>query len=67
MQSQVAIALDKVAVTFGTEILKIIPGRVSTEIDARLSYDTEATIGKCRALYAMYEGMPEHEAAFLLD
>jgi transaldolase len=52
------VALDKVAVTFGTEILKLIPGRVSTEIDARLSYNTEATIGKCRALYAMYEGMP---------
>lgn len=52
-----AIALDVVAVTFGSEILKIIPGRVSTEIDARLSYDTAGTIAKCKTLYAMYEGM----------
>jgi transaldolase len=37
--------------------LKIIPGRVSTEIDARLSYNTQATIEKCKVLYAMYEGM----------
>jgi transaldolase len=54
---QVALALDKLAVTFGNEILKIIPGRVSTELDARLSYDTEATIAKCRQLLAMYEGI----------
>jgi len=54
-EERVAIALDVVAVTFGTEILKIIPGRVSTEIDARLSYDTEATIAKCKTLYALYE------------
>jgi len=55
LEDQVSIALDKVAVTFGGEILKIIPGRVSTEIDARLSYNTEATIAKCRVLYALYE------------
>jgi transaldolase len=55
LEEQVAIALDVVAVTFGSEILKIIPGRVSTEIDARLSYDTKATIAKCRTLYALYE------------
>jgi transaldolase len=54
-EGQLKLALDKVAVTFGNEILKIIPGRVSTEIDARLSYDTEATIAKCRTLYALYE------------
>jgi len=55
IEEQVGIALDVVAVTFGSEILKIIPGRVSTEIDARLSYDTKATIAKCKTLYAMYE------------
>jgi transaldolase len=55
LESQLSIALDKVAVTFGAEILKIIPGRVSTEIDARLSYNTQATIEKCKVLYAMYE------------
>jgi len=52
---QVCIAMDKLAVTFGSEILKIIPGRVSTELDARLSYDTQATIDKCHALYKLYE------------
>jgi len=51
----VKLSLDKLAVTFGNEILKIIPGRVSTELDARLSYDTEATIAKCKELFAMYE------------
>jgi len=55
LDEQVNVALDVVAVTFGTEILKIIPGRVSTEIDARLSYDTQATIDKCKTIYALYE------------
>ena len=40
----VALALDRLAVQFGLEILKIVPGRVSTEVDARLSFDTQATI-----------------------
>ncbi|KGG12872.1 MULTISPECIES: transaldolase [Prochlorococcus] len=48
-------ALDQVCVVFGKEILKIIPGRVSTEVDARLSYDTEATIEKARKLISLYE------------
>jgi len=49
------LAFDRLAVSFGLRILKIIPGRVSTEVDARLSYDTEATIAKGRALIAQYE------------
>lgn len=48
-------ALDKVAVNFGVEILKIVPGRVSTEIDARLSYDTDATIKKGKEILALYK------------
>ena len=48
-------ALDEISVTFGKEILKIVPGRVSTEVDARLSYDTEATITKARKLIGLYE------------
>ena len=48
-------AMDKVAVNFGLEILKIVPNRVSTEVDARLSFDTEASIAKARALIALYE------------
>jgi len=47
-------ALDEISVIFGTEILKIVPGRVSTEVDARLSYDTEATIAKARKLIGLY-------------
>jgi transaldolase len=47
-------ALDEICVIFGKEILKIVPGRVSTEVDARLSYDTEATIAKGRKLIRLY-------------
>jgi len=47
-------ALDEICVTFGKEILKIVPGRVSTEVDARLSFDTEATIAKARKLIGLY-------------
>jgi transaldolase len=47
--------IDRVLVAFGLEILKIIPGRVSTETDARLSFDTEGSIAKGRALMALYE------------
>ena len=48
-------AMDRVAVNFGLRILDIVPGRVSTEVDARLSFDTEATIRKARELIALYE------------
>jgi transaldolase len=47
--------LDRLAVNFGCEILKIIPGRVSTEVDARLSFDTAGSIAKARELIALYE------------
>lgn len=46
---------DKLAVNFGAEILKIVPGRVSTEIDARLSFDTEATIRRAHGLVELYQ------------
>ena len=46
---------DRVLVRFGLEILKIVPGRVSTEVDARLSFDTKATIAKAHELIALYE------------
>jgi len=48
-------ALDEISVIFGKEILKIVPGRVSTEVDARLSYDTEATVVKAHKLIGLYE------------
>lgn len=50
-----SLAFERLAVAFGKKILQIIPGRVSTEVDARLSYDTEATIAKGRYLISEYE------------
>jgi len=47
--------MDRLAVNFGREILKIVPGRVSTEVDARLSFDTAGTIAKARELIGLYE------------
>lgn len=52
--------MDRLIVRFGTEILRLIPGRVSTEVDARLSFDTEATVRRGERLVALYraEGVP---------
>lgn len=52
--------IDQLLVSFGLKILEIVPGRVSTETDARLSFDTEATVAKGRQLIALYEaaGIP---------
>ncbi|MEN8694278.1 MAG: transaldolase [Akkermansiaceae bacterium] len=47
--------IDRVLILFGLEILKIVPGRVSTEVDARLSFDKDATIAKAKELIAAYE------------
>jgi transaldolase len=47
--------VDQVLVRFGREILKVIPGRVSTEVDARLSFDTAATVARARHLMGLYE------------
>jgi transaldolase len=47
--------IDKVFVNFGLEILKIVPGRVSTEVDARLSFDVEGSVKKAHHLIALYE------------
>jgi transaldolase len=51
----VALAVDRLAVEFGLRILGIVPGRVSTEVDARLSFDTDATVAKGRYLIQLYE------------
>ena len=52
--------IDRLLVLFGTEILKIVPGRVSTEVDARLSFDRDGSIAKAREIIALYEkaGIP---------
>ncbi|MES2122872.1 MAG: transaldolase [Chlamydiota bacterium] len=47
--------IDKIFVNFGLEILKIVPGRVSTEVDARLSFDVEGSLKKARRLISLYE------------
>lgn len=52
---QRSLALDKVFVNFGLEILKIIPGRVSTEVDARLSFDVPGSIHKAKSFISLYE------------
>ncbi|MBS3911964.1 MAG: transaldolase [Hydrogenophaga sp.] len=52
--------MNRLLVTFGCEILKHIPGRVSTEVDARLSFDTEATVTRARRLIDLYQGEGVH-------
>ena len=53
-EQQVVDAADKLSVLVGLEILKIVPGRISTEVDSRLSFDKEASIAKAKKLIAMY-------------
>ncbi|SIP90998.1 transaldolase [Aeromonas sp. RU39B] len=57
---QIACAADRLIVAIGCEVLKHIPGRISTEVDARLSFDTEATVAKARRLIKLYaeQGIP---------
>jgi transaldolase len=54
-KAQAQAFMDKLFVSFGREILKVIPGRVSTEVDASLSFDTQATLNKARELIRLYE------------
>src|ERR1035437_7172013 len=54
-QKQVSIAMDRLMIDFGLEILKIVPGRVSTEVDARLSFDITGSVNKARSLIALYK------------
>ncbi|KAK0224886.1 hypothetical protein EDD85DRAFT_778026 [Armillaria nabsnona] len=57
IDTQVNAAMDRLLVEFGKEILAIIPGRVSTEVDARLSFDKEATKAKAKELIALYDSV----------
>ena len=65
-QEQLSSALDKVFVNFGLEILKIIPGRVSTEVDARLSFDEQGSIEKARHLISLYETAGQERKRILI-
>jgi transaldolase len=58
--------MDRLAVQFGREILDIIPGRVSTEVDARRSFDTQGTMAKARELIALYEAAGVDRARVLI-
>jgi transaldolase len=55
LEEQARWAFDKLLINFGVEILKIVPGRVSTEVDARLSFDKEGTIDKATRLIGLYK------------
>mmetsp|Transcript_2871 Transcript_2871/g.4872 ORF Transcript_2871/g.4872 Transcript_2871/m.4872 type:complete len:336 (+) Transcript_2871:72-1079(+) len=54
-EERLAVIMDKLAVNFGVEILKVVEGLVSTEVDARLSFDTEETVNRAKRIIAMYE------------
>lgn len=56
-EDQLTACIDRLFVIFGSQILKLIPGRISTEVDAALSFDTEATITKAKKFISMYEKM----------
>jgi transaldolase len=55
METRAIDMMDKLSVNFGAEILDIIPGRISTEVDARLSFDTEATVARAESLIDLYK------------
>ena len=52
-----ALTIDKLSVNFGAEISKLVPGYVSTEVDARQSFDTAATVARARRIISLYENM----------
>ena len=58
--------VDYILVAFGLEILKIVPGRVSTEVDARLSFNTKATVAKAKHLIQLYESHGIHRKRVLI-
>ncbi|HBI8435952.1 TPA: transaldolase [Shigella flexneri] len=65
-EQQVVAACDKLAVNFGAEILKIVPGCVSTEVDARLSFDKEKSIEKARHLVDLYQQQGVEKSRILI-
>lgn len=65
-KGDLGLIMDKLAVNFGTEITKIVPGYVSTEVDARLSFDTEATITKARKLIDLYKEVGVDKSRILI-
>lgn len=64
--SKITFVQDELAVLFGVEITKIVPGYVSTEVDARLSFDTEATIAKAHSIIALYKAKGVDKSRILI-
>lgn len=56
-EPEINLAMDKLAVNFGAQLTKLVSGRVSTEVDIRLSYDTDASVKRARRIIKMYEEM----------
>ena len=67
-EEELSLLMDKLFVNFGVEILKLVPGRVSTEVDARLSFDTEGSIQKAHQLIDLYKqaGIPKERVLIKL-
>jgi len=63
---QLSLMTDRFAVLIGREITQLVPGRISTEVDARLSFDTNATVAKARELISMYEALDIPRARVLI-
>lgn len=65
-KGDLGLTMDKIAVNFGVEITKIVPGYVSTEVDARLSFDTEATVTKARKIIELYKEVGVDKSRILI-
>lgn len=65
-ESMLDMIMEKVFVNFGLEILKIVPGRVSTEVDARLSFDVDGSVQKARHFISLYEAAGIHRERILI-
>jgi transaldolase len=65
-EPELNVAMDKMAVNLGAELLKLVPGRVSTEVDIRLSYDTQGTIERAHQIISMYEEMGVNRSRILI-
>ncbi|CAN0219172.1 unnamed protein product, partial [Discosporangium mesarthrocarpum] len=65
-EERVSSAMDKLSVNFGLEIVRVVPGYVSTEVDARLSYDTAATVAKARKIISLYQSAGVDKSRILI-
>jgi len=66
VDAQLAVVMERLVVAFGVEISKIVPGYVSTEVDARLSFDTAATLEKARSIIALYASLGVDKSRILI-